>query len=211
MSMWHFEMFRGSTGAPRELEIFMRQEALPYFRRRGFRVKFFVTQHEMGEGEFFFATEAPSFAHLDRWPEMAAGEPRGVQILTRLLNLIDGAPQASMLREIGEGDTPLRWEAHPMWHVERFNSTRPAGELEAHLVQRCLPYWRHRGFTAHVFQTELGLGPRTLWLLTGVDRFGSLDGWAEMALSEPHGQQTMTELESMLRDKVANLVRDCEA
>jgi len=204
-------MFPGSKGAPRELENFMRNEALPYFRRRGFNVRFFVTQHEMGEGEFFFATEAPNFAHLDRWPELAGGEPRGVELLTRLLNLIDGAPQASMLRETGAGDAPLDWGAHPMWHVERFNSNRPAGELEAHLVQRCLPYWRSRGFTIHVCQSELGFGPRTLWLLTGADRFGSLDEWADRALAEPHGRQIMTELEAMLCDKVANLVRDCEA
>lgn len=204
-------MFPGSKGAPGELESFMHEEALPYFRRRGFNVKFFVTQHELGEGEFFFATEAPNFAHLDRWPEMAGGEPRGVQLLTRLLNLIDGAPQASMLQEIGAEGTPLDWNAHPMWHVERFNATRPAGELEAHLVQRCLPYWRSRGFTVHVCRSEAGFGPRALWLLTGVDGFGSLDEWAERALGEPYGRQIMAKLAAMQRDKVANLIRDCEA
>lgn len=211
MGMWHFEMFSASKGAPGEMESFMRDEALPYFRSRGFQVKFFVTQHELGKGEFFFATEAPTFAHLDRWPEQVAGEPRGAELLTLLVSMIDGAPQASMIREIGAGDTPLCWTSNPMWHVERFNSNRPVGELEEHLTQRCLPYWRSRGFTVHVMQSELGLGPRALWLLTGVDRFGSLDEWDERALAEPYGRRIMTELIAMLRDKVANLIRDVEA
>lgn len=211
MSMWHFEMFPAGKGAPGELEAFMRDEALPYFRSRGFAVKFFITQHELGVGEYFFATEAASFAHLDRWPEMAAGEPRGAEILTRLVGCVDGSPQASMMREIGMGARALDWNAHPMWHVERFNSTRPPGELETHLVEKCLPYWRSRGFTIHVMQTELGLGPRALWLLTGMDRFGSLDQWEQMALAEPYGRQVMTELVTMHRQKIANLVRDVEA
>lgn len=209
--MWHFEKFQASKGVPGEMEMFMLEEALPFFRSRGFNVKFFVTQHEMGEGEFFFVTEAAAFADLDRWPAMVGDEPGGVELLTRMVNMVEGSPQANMLREIGPNSPSLQWDDHPMWHVERFNSNRLVGEIEDHLVNKCLPYWRSRGFTVHVLQTEMGLGERAVWLLTGVDRFGSLDEWEEMALAEPYGKKIMAELTAMLRDKVANLVRDVEA
>ncbi|WP_078429243.1 hypothetical protein [Alkalihalobacterium alkalinitrilicum] len=209
--MWHFEKIQASLGAPGEIEALMRDELLPYFRSCGFNVKFFVTQHELGQGEFFFTTEANSFADLDRWPERVGADPKGVELLSQLINLADGTPQAKMLKEIGAGATPLNWHAHPMWHIEGFDSNRPAGELEKHLIEKCLPYWRERGFTAHVMQSELGFGERSLWLLTGVDSFGSLDKWEELALSEPYGEQIMKELVSMIRHKTANLVRDVEA
>jgi hypothetical protein len=211
MKIWHFEKLQASKGTPGEMETLMRDELLPYFRSRGFNVKFFVTQHELGQGEFFFATEAATFGDLDHWPEIVGAEPRGVELLTRLVNLVDGTPQASMLREVGANSTPLRWDAHPMWHIEGFNSNRNAGEIEAHLVVKCLPYWRKRGFTVHVMQSQLGFGERALWLLTGVDSFGSLEKWEELALAEPFGEQIMKELVSMIRDKVGNLVRDVEA
>ncbi|RFU65142.1 hypothetical protein [Peribacillus glennii] len=211
MKMWHFEKFQASKGKPGEMETFMRDKMLPYFRSRGFNVHFFVTQHELGQGEFFFATEAASFSDLDNWPEIVGAETEGVELLTRLVNMVDGTPQASMLREIGAGSTPLQWDSHPMWHIEGFNSKLNTGELETHLVEKCLPYWRERGFTVHVMQSQLGFGERSLWLLTGVDHFGSLDKWSELALAEPYGEQIMNELVAMLRDKVGNLVRDVEA
>lgn len=210
MSMWHFEKIPASLGAPGEMEKLMRDELLPYVRKQGFTAKFFVTQHELGHGEFFLATKATTFADLDRWPEMIGAEPEGVELLTRLLNLVDGSPQANMLREIGCGTTPLNWDSHPMWHIERFNSKRSVDELKTHLVEKCLPYWRKRGFTAHVMQTEQGFGERALWLLTGVDKFGSFDEWEEKALEEDHGKEIMEELVLMLRDEIANLVRDVE-
>jgi hypothetical protein len=211
MKMWHFEKFQASKGIPGEMETLMRDDLLPFFRSRGFNVKFFVTQHELGQGEFFFATEAASFGDLDQWPERVGAEARGLELLTRLVNMVDGTPQASMLLEIGSEKTTLQWDSHPMWHIEGFNSNRNTGELEAHLVEKCLPYWSERGFTVHVLQSQLGFGERALWLLTGVNSFGSFDKWNEMALAEPYGRQIMNELVSMIRDKVGNLVRDVEA
>src|SRR5690606_19531097 len=96
--MFHVEWFN-SRGEPGELEEFFLRVALPYWRRRGFSVKLFLTQHELGPREFWFVTQMEGFAALDRWPEMAAGEREGQAIMTRLLSLIT-VHRASIVKEV---------------------------------------------------------------------------------------------------------------
>lgn len=209
--MWHIEIFNARED-PSGLVTFMRHRALPYFRRRGFHVRFFVTQHELGPRDFWFMTEVSKFSDLDYWPEWAAGEPEGAAVLDELLSRIAGAPRASIAAEVLlPGASPLRWETCPLWHVELFNSGCPANELEALFRSEALPYWRERGFTVHLLVSQLGLGPRHFWLVTGLQRFADLDAWEERACGEPRGRLLMERLGARIVDKRAHVIRDIEA
>lgn len=207
--MWHIEIFNARCKAA-EMEAYFREEALPYFRSRGFGVHFFCTQHELGPKDFWFLTEAPNFADLDLWPERATGEARGAAVMDGLLDRIAGSPRASVAAEVmTAGAGALRWDACPMWHVELFNGA--GRELESTLRDEVLPYWRSRGFTAHLLSTQLGLGPRQFWLLTGMERFGSIDGWEQQALGESRGRELMARINDLIVDKRAHVIRDVEA
>ncbi len=96
--MYHIETMtpRGSQAV---LEAFFRDEALPYWRSRGFEVKVYVTQHSLGRGPVWLFTGMDSFGDLDRWPAMAAGEPEGERLMTKLLDLVTDL-QASVVRDI---------------------------------------------------------------------------------------------------------------
>lgn len=209
--MWHIEIFSAKSD-PAGMVALFRERALPYWRRRGFNVKFFATQHELGPKDFWFLTEAPDFADLDRWPERATGEPQGLEIMTELERRIAGSPRASMAAEVmAAGAGPLRWDACPMWHVELFNSAGTWTDLAGLFQHEVLPYWRSRGFTVHLLTTQMGLGPRHFWLLTGLERFGSFDEWGERALGEERGRELMARIDALIVDKRAHVIRDVEA
>lgn len=209
--MWHIEIFSARSD-PAGMVTFFRQKALPYLRHRGFNVKFFATQHELGPKDFWFLTEAPDFADLDQWPERAEGEPEGAAIMREMEARQAGSPRASVVSEItAPGAPPFRWDACPMWHVELFNSAGAPGELEAIFRDEVLSYWRSRGFVAHLFKTQQGLGPRLLWLLTGLDRFGSFDEWGERALGEERGRELMGRIDALIIEKRAHVIKNVEA
>ncbi|MFH1267388.1 MAG: hypothetical protein ABIK89_16815 [Planctomycetota bacterium] len=96
--MYHIETMT-PRGSQAELEAFFRDEALPYWRSRGFEVKVYVTQHSLGRGPVWLFTGMDSFGDLDRWPAMAAGEPEGERLMTKLLDLVTDL-QASVVRDI---------------------------------------------------------------------------------------------------------------
>ena len=95
--MWHVETFN-SRGNPGEMEAILKR-ALAYWRSRGFNAKAYVTQYSLGPAEFWLCTELHSFADLDRWPEMAAGEPEGREILEQLLRTAQGL-KASIVKDL---------------------------------------------------------------------------------------------------------------
>lgn len=96
--MYHLENFN-SRGSAEELEDFFIYTAFPYLRKRGFNIKLLKTQHELGPADYWFITEMDSFVSIDKWPEMAAGEPEGEKIMSRLLEIID-IPKATIIKEI---------------------------------------------------------------------------------------------------------------
>lgn len=95
--MWHIETFN-SRGKPGEMEAILRR-ALAYWRSRGFKVKVYVTQYSLGPAEFWLFTELESFGDLDKWPEMAAGEAEGREILEQLLSTATGLT-ASIVKDL---------------------------------------------------------------------------------------------------------------
>ncbi|MCC6313678.1 MAG: hypothetical protein IT337_06665 [Thermomicrobiales bacterium] len=94
--MWHVEGF-SARDAPGDLEAFLRDRFLPYFRGRGFGVRVFVTQASLGSRQFWLATEMERFADIDGWPERAGDE--GAALIDELLTLTDGI-QASVVAEL---------------------------------------------------------------------------------------------------------------
>ena len=79
-----------------------------------------------------------------------------------------------------------------MWHVEGFDARGDPAALEQFLKERFLPYFRECGFSVRCFATRASLGPRQFWLATGMEGFGSIDGWADQAGAE--GAQLIAEL-----------------
>lgn len=96
-----------------------------------------------------------------------------------------------------------------MWHVETFNSRGAPGQMQA-VLRRALVYWRSRGFTVRVFETQFSLGRRQFWLCTHLDSVGDFERWPDMATSEPEGQAIMTDLLSLADDMTASLVAELE-
>lgn len=96
--MYHIETMT-PKGNQAELEAFLRNEALPYWRSRGFEVKVYVTQNSLGRGPVWLFTGMDSFGDLDRWPALAAGEPEGELLMAKLLDLVTDL-QASVVRDI---------------------------------------------------------------------------------------------------------------
>src|SRR5947209_7503140 len=84
--LWHAEGF-DSTAEPGVLEAFLKEEALPYWRSRGFNVKVFVTQYSLGPAQFWLLTELEGMGSFEGWQELAEGEPRGAAIMQRLVSI----------------------------------------------------------------------------------------------------------------------------
>ena len=96
--MYHIETFN-ATPQTEELEEFFIERAFPYLRDKGFHVKLFKTIHELGPSDYWFITEMDSFSSLDQWPQMAAGDPKGIKIMERLIDIID-VPRATIIKEL---------------------------------------------------------------------------------------------------------------
>jgi hypothetical protein len=98
-----------------------------------------------------------------------------------------------------------------MYHVETMTPKGKQAELEAFFRDQALPYWRSRGFEVRVYATQASLGAGPVWLFTGMDSFGDLDRWPEMATGEPEGQRLMAQLLDMVTGLQASVIRDIEA
>ncbi|GAC1313365.1 MAG: hypothetical protein NVSMB2_01140 [Chloroflexota bacterium] len=96
-----------------------------------------------------------------------------------------------------------------MWHVETFNSRGRPGEMQA-VLRRALVYWRRRGFTVRIFETQYSLGARQFWLCTQLDAVGEFERWPAMATAEPEGLAIMTDLLSLAEGMTASLVAELE-
>ena len=96
--MLHLECFN-ARGDAEELEAFLRDRALPYWRKRGFRVEAYVTQYGLGEAQFWLTTEMDQMGDLDHWTEMNSGEPEGAKIMKHLIELLD-YPRARVVKRI---------------------------------------------------------------------------------------------------------------
>ena len=97
-TMYHIETMK-SKGDQAELESFLRDEALPYWRSRGFEVKVYITQNSLGDGPVWLFTGLDSFGDMDRWPAKATGEPEGQRIMAKLISMV-GDLQASVVRDV---------------------------------------------------------------------------------------------------------------
>jgi hypothetical protein len=98
-----------------------------------------------------------------------------------------------------------------MYHIETIKPKGDQAELEAFLREEALPYWRSRGFEVKVYITQHNLGYGPIWLFTGMERMGDIDGWADKAMGEPEGKRIMEKFISMIGDSQASVVRDVEA
>lgn len=80
-----------------------------------------------------------------------------------------------------------------MYHLEWFNVDDPKAAKQF-FKERFLPYFRSRGFDIWIFVTQHCLGPAQFTLVTGMgDKWGSIDGWAELAEGEQEGRDLMDE------------------
>jgi hypothetical protein len=100
--MYHVEVLK-AKGDQRELETFLVQECLPYWRERGFEVKVFSRQYSLGDGPTWLFTGMEGFSDFDRWPTMATGDARGKRLMKRLESLIDEL-HASVIRDAESAD-----------------------------------------------------------------------------------------------------------
>jgi len=96
--MFHIEWFN-ALGKSVGVKEFILNELLPYWRKRGFSAKLYITQDELGPKEFWLITQIENFYSLDFWPKMAAGEPKGQKLLKKLLSMVS-VPQASIVKEL---------------------------------------------------------------------------------------------------------------
>ncbi|GAB6172858.1 hypothetical protein JCM15765_23360 [Paradesulfitobacterium aromaticivorans] len=103
--MFHVEWFN-PLGNSSDVQQFMLNVVLPYWRKRGYFVKLFQTIHELSPTEYWLVTQMDGFASLDQWAQMGAGEPEGQEILQKLLSLIT-VPRASIIKELFGGATVL--------------------------------------------------------------------------------------------------------
>ena len=98
-----------------------------------------------------------------------------------------------------------------MYHIETMAPKGGQAELEAFFRDEALPYWRSRGFEVRVYVTQHSLGHGPVWLFTGMEKFGDIDKWPDLATSEPEGQRVMAKLLGLVTSLQASLVRDVEA
>jgi len=98
--MWHVETF-DSKVEPGVLEDFFTTELLPYWRSRGFHVRVFVTQYSLGSAQLWMLTEIENMASIDEWQTLAAGEPRGRELMAKLGAMMTNV-RASVVRDLEE-------------------------------------------------------------------------------------------------------------
>jgi hypothetical protein len=84
------------------LEDFFKTEALPYWRSRGFNVKVFVTQYSLGPAQLWLFTEIESMASFEQWPDLATGEPRGNELMGKLMSMMTNV-RGSVVRDLEVG------------------------------------------------------------------------------------------------------------
>jgi hypothetical protein len=94
--MWHVEGF-DARDDPAELERFLADEFLPFFRTAGFEVRAFATRASLGPRQFWLATGMASFGSIDTWAKQAG--PEGAQLIATLLSRVERM-QAAVVEEI---------------------------------------------------------------------------------------------------------------
>ncbi|MBK8021167.1 MAG: hypothetical protein IPK19_06960 [Chloroflexi bacterium] len=98
-----------------------------------------------------------------------------------------------------------------MYHIETIKPKVELSLLESFLRDEALPYWRSRGFEVRVYVTQHSLGHGPLWLFTGMEAMGDIDGWAQKAMGEAEGERIMAKFMSMIESVQASIVKDIEA
>jgi len=97
-----------------------------------------------------------------------------------------------------------------MYHVEVIKAKGEQAVLERFLRDECLPYWREKGFEVRVYSRQYSLGDGPTWLFTGMDRLSDFDRWPSMATGDARGRELMKQLESMIDELHASVIRDVE-
>lgn len=96
--MYHIETVKPKVPMA-ELEDFLRDEAMPYWRKQGFEVKFYVTFHALGYGPVWFFTGMDGMGEMDGWDKRAMGDEEGKRIMQKFQSMVD-VIQASVVRDI---------------------------------------------------------------------------------------------------------------
>ncbi len=97
-NMQHVEIFDCKIDSA-EFEEFARTKLLPYWRSRGFQVKFYRAEASLGPAQYALYTAMENFASIDSWPEKATGDQEGQALMTRYLNCVQNL-RASVLKDI---------------------------------------------------------------------------------------------------------------
>jgi hypothetical protein len=98
--MWHVEGF-DARGDPAQMEAFLVERFLPYFREQGFSVRVFASRAKRGPRQFWLATEMDHFGSIDASPARAGDE--GARLLAELLAGVDRL-QAGVVEELGAAE-----------------------------------------------------------------------------------------------------------
>jgi len=96
--MQHVETF-DCTGTATEFEEFVRDKVLPYWRRRGFKVRIYRTEAALGPSQYWLVTAIDNFGSIDSWTQMAVGEREGRELMEQYLSLVQNV-RASVIRDI---------------------------------------------------------------------------------------------------------------
>ncbi len=97
-AMQHAEMFDCKIDSA-VFEEFVRNELLPYWRRRGFQVKVYRAEAALGPAQYVLVTGMENFASIDSWAEKSLGEPQGREIMARYLSYVHNL-RAAVLKDI---------------------------------------------------------------------------------------------------------------
>ncbi len=107
--MYHVEIIK-AKGDQKELEEFLRRECLPYWRERGFEVRVYTRQYSLGDGPTWLFTGMERLSDFDRWPMMATGDAKGLELMRRLEGMIDEL-HASVICDVEIEDSGPQREA----------------------------------------------------------------------------------------------------
>lgn len=97
MAMWHVETFN-STAEPGVMDEHLKK-CLRYWRSRGFTVKVFITENNLGPATYWLCTYLEDWSDFNKWPEMATGEEEGRQLMDTLMRMQSDL-KASVVREL---------------------------------------------------------------------------------------------------------------
>ncbi len=99
--MLHVEQFNSNVH-PEKMAKFFQEKALPYWRKNGHNVRFYMTQYALGTAQFWLITEVDEIDDFEKWPERSLGDEEGRKIMEELMSMQESYPKASLIKNIEE-------------------------------------------------------------------------------------------------------------